>query len=85
MITASPSIRALIPRVSDTAHLHCGARSTLAQRNLGGSSYRWHSHQGVGVWVAGATQWGCGFTEKKKERLEMQETVEGGQREEETK
>lgn len=25
MITASPSIRALIPRVSDIAHLHCGA------------------------------------------------------------
>lgn len=34
MITASPSIRALIPRVSDIAHLHRGACSTLAQRNL---------------------------------------------------
>lgn len=32
MITASPSIRALIPRVSDSAHLHCGACSAPAWR-----------------------------------------------------
>lgn len=33
MITASPSIRALIPRVSDIAHLHCGACSTSRRRS----------------------------------------------------
>lgn len=32
MITASSSIRALIPRVSDSAHLHRGACSALARR-----------------------------------------------------
>lgn len=38
--------------------------------------------------VGGARQLGRGFAKKKKKkkgRLEMQETVEGGQREEETK
>lgn len=36
MITASPSIRALIPGVSDSAHLHRGACSALAWRKKRG-------------------------------------------------
>lgn len=81
MITASPSIRALIPRVSDTAHLHCGARSTLAQRNLGGSRYRWHT--GVGVWVVvvvvGWRQWGTWlYKKKKKKKKTVGDTRNGG-------
>lgn len=75
MITASPSIRALIPRVSDIAHLHCGACSTSAQWNLCYCSYRWsmeEERQGSG---------NMGL----EDRWRMLNSVEGGQRKEEIK